>query len=185
MIPTATLPVAPCPLAGDAPTHLAALAEEARLHGSPSAFQATLATVHTAVRRLAAMADTARAAALSLAQHERLDALRAELAALDTALEATLDTTGRSLLEPDAAPAKRPRLWLWSRPAPSDAGPAASWSTSVADLLAALDAQLACLASLANGQPEGAPSRHLADDTATLLTRHRDALATEVRRWAA
>ncbi|MEM8598669.1 MAG: hypothetical protein AAGF99_02010 [Bacteroidota bacterium] len=195
-LPTPTPIVAAASSLRSAPTHadstqrLQTLADDARDHGSPSAFQAVLAASRCALRDVRQRTALAKAAALSLAQHERLDAMAGELRVLDDALEGVLEASGRCLVDADTAPARarRPRLRLWQRSAsPTTAAASAprSWGDTAEDLLVALDAQIDRLDTLASGQPHGAPSQLLATDVTRVLARHRDALRTETQRCAA
>ncbi|MEO1075158.1 MAG: hypothetical protein AAFX41_04220 [Bacteroidota bacterium] len=183
----------------DVATRLLALAGDARDHGSPSAFQAVVAAERCALRDVLHHTATARTAALSLAQHERLDAMASELHTLNSALDAVLEASGRCLVDADTQPSappyqsdrvERPRLWLWRRPSPPPAQPSPapsplSWGSAVTHLLTALDEQVDRLQTLASGQPDQAPSRLLADDVCSVLARHRDMLRAETRRCAA
>ncbi|MEM6785517.1 MAG: hypothetical protein AAF624_17485 [Bacteroidota bacterium] len=194
-IPTPTPASTPVPATA---LRLHTLAEEARTLGAPSAVQAVLAAGRCALRDVRHHAASARAAALSLAQHERLDAMRAELDALDAALDSVLEASGRCLVDADTSPEAmrrfprdgrgRARLRLWHRTTAAQAESASvvpSWGLAVGALLTALDTQTDRLATLASGQPDGAPSRRLADGVTAVLVRHRDALRTETQRCIA
>ena len=159
------------------------LAARANERGSTVAFQSTLAAAAQAVQRALSSEETAERAAISLAQCGALGEMTEQLRALEEALQASLDMQGRCLMPRGEETKRRPfRFRRRERPA---APPAEhpTWWFSLAEAIESLEEGSACMAALASGQPDGAPSRVLSEATAELLRTHHDRLVDEADRW--
>lgn len=145
---------------------------EAAGHGSPVAFQSTVATAIRAVSRALASERAAEDAALSLAQRHMLASLRAQLESTEEVLEQALSERGRCLID---EPRRQGRLTrLLNRRGPE--GQATSWQTAVREAVDVLGGGAEVLTDLAHGQPAEAPARVLAESIAHLLEEHQERL---------
>ena len=170
------------------------LREQSVRRESAASFQALLAATAGAVRALAAPVAEAEAAALNLAQRQRVAAVAADLGALGDALGAGVTAEGRCL-SPRRTPADRVRAVL--RPAPGwlprlreraadlagpQAPPARTWVSAAAAAVEALGQTATHLATLAAAQPADSSARALGDRVAARLRLHHDAVLADVAR---
>lgn len=132
-------------------------------------FQVTTATVLQLLRRVLACERHAAAAALNLAQQDRLEAMVAGMQATTEAVTGLLGPQGRRVLE--------------LAPAPTAVVEEHSWWYALNEAIHALEDSVRRLASLVAGQPKGAATRTLISIVARQLRAHEHALLDEARQW--
>jgi hypothetical protein len=149
---------------------------QATRSGSAVTLQCTLAAAAQVVNKAIECETQAAAAALSLAQRQTLEALRADLCTAADALDAALDRQGRCLLP------SRSSTGLWSRLLPwtnrSTSTP--SWWSALDTTLDTLDGAAEELIQLGEAQPGDAPARTIAEATAHLLREQHRRLSRHV-----
>lgn len=154
--------------------------------GSAVSFQCTLTAASEAVRCALEREAVAEEAALSLAQRETLDGMRAELATAAEALSVALNTQGERFARSESTNkdgrGMRLRLRL-AKPAHPEKAP--SWWFALTEAIEALGEGAERLELLAAGQPDQAPARAVAEATARLLQEHHTCLLRQADRWLA
>ncbi|GIV58613.1 MAG: hypothetical protein D6746_06770 [Bacteroidetes bacterium] len=156
----------PCPEA----ERLYRLAEAGGL--ADAAGQAIVVAALQVVRCLEARERALAAAAMSLAQREKMAALLAELDAFARALEAVLGESGRKMLA--------------MTPPPPPQGPDDNlWWFALAEALQAIETGMQRIGALVAGRPRGSLARTLGSLTLRLLRRHEHALLAEAEHWMA
>ena len=112
----------------------------------------------------------AAAAALSLAQQEKLEAMAGSLEAVMRALRETLSAQGAKALDLHAT-------------ALPDEPEEHFWWFALTETIQVLEKAIAWTASMVHGQPKGGPARTLSSVVARLLRTHHHTLLAEAEDW--
>ena len=136
-------------------------------------FQSVAVTAHQLLGCVLRSDRQAAAAALSLGQREKLDAMIGTVETTEAALREVLSEQGAQMLGLCAAP-------------PVSKGPAdedGSWWFALTEALETLEDGAQQMASLAESQPEDSPAHRLGEVVASLMEQHHADLLTEAEQW--
>lgn len=133
-------------------------------------FQSVAVAALKMLDRVRGHEQQAAAAALSLAQQEKLETMTASLEAVMQALHEALSTQGAKMFDLCAAePVEEPEEPFW-------------WF-ALTETIQAQEEGIAWLASMVQGQPKGNATRTLSSVIARLLRAHHNALLAEAEEW--
>lgn len=134
-------------------------------------FQSIIVACLQTVTRARLREEQVARASISLAQHEKLDALLQELIAIEGELDDALTHQGRRMLDlsnSNLAPADDTRWWY-----------------ALSEAIQELEDGTERMASLVGNQPRGAEVRRLAGTVVRLLHKHHVQLVAEAEEWMA